>query len=45
MKLTARERREEIARLEKEMKKAAQMLEFEYAAILRDQLIKLRGEQ
>jgi len=45
VKLTARERREEIARLEKEMKKAAQMLEFEYAAILRDQLIKLRGEQ
>jgi excinuclease ABC subunit B len=45
VKMTARERKEEIARLEKEMKKAAQMLEFEYAAVLRDQLIKLRGEQ
>ncbi len=45
VKLTVRERKEEIARLEKEMKKAAQMLEFEYAAILRDRLIKLRGEK
>jgi excinuclease ABC subunit B len=45
VKLTARERKEEIARLEKEMKKAAQMLEFEYAAILRDRLIRLRGEK
>ncbi|MGE4352493.1 MAG: excinuclease ABC subunit UvrB [Oscillospiraceae bacterium] len=42
--MTARERREEIAKLEKEMKKASQMLEFEYAAILRDRIIKLRGE-
>ena len=45
MKMTERERREEIARLEKEMKKASQMLEFEYAAILRDRIIKLRGEK
>ena len=44
VRMTERERREAIARLEKEMKKAAQMLEFEYAAVLRDQLIKLRGE-
>ena len=44
VKMTARERMEEIARLEKEMKKASQMLEFEYAAVLRDRLIKLRGE-
>ena len=44
VKMTARERREEIARLEKEMKNASKMLEFEYAAILRDRIIKLRGE-
>ena len=31
--------------MEKEMKKAAQMLEFEYAAILRDRLVLLRGEK
>ena len=35
VRMTARERQQEIARLEKEMKKAAQMLEFEYAAVLR----------
>ena len=45
VKLTDRERREAIAKLEKEMTKAAKMLEFEYAALLRDQLIKLRGEK
>ena len=45
VRMTGRERREAITRLEKEMKKAAQMLEFEYAAVLRDQLIKLRGEE
>ncbi len=44
VKMTESERREEIAKLEKKMKEAAKMLEFEYAAILRDQLIKLRGE-
>ena len=42
--MTARERREEISKLEKDMKKASGMLEFEYAAILRDRIIKLRGE-
>ena len=31
--------------MEKEMKKASQMLEFEYAAILRDQIIELRGKE
>ena len=36
---------EEIDRLEKEMRKAAQMLEYEYAAVLRDQIIRLRGEK
>ena len=45
VKMTDREKREAIDKLEKEMKKAAQMLEFEYAALLRDQLIKLRGEK
>ncbi len=42
-KLTDRERAETIARLEKEMKEASRMLEFEYAALLRDQIIELRG--
>lgn len=42
--LTKQQRREAIARLEKEMKEAAKMLEFEIAAALRDQIIKLRGE-
>ena len=43
--MTESERREEIAKLEKKMREAAKMLEFEYAAVLRDQLIKLRGEK
>ena len=34
----------EIARLEKQMRKAAQMMEFEFAAVLRDQIIQLRGD-
>ena len=38
-----RERDAEIARLEREMKEASKMLEFEYAAILRDRIIELRG--
>ena len=42
--LTKIQRMEAIARLEKEMKEAAKMLEFEIAAALRDQIIKLRGE-
>ena len=45
VKMTASERKEEIAKLEKKMREAAKMLEFEYAAVLRDQLIKLRGEK
>jgi excinuclease ABC subunit B len=44
VKMTAREREEAIAKLEKEMKHAAKMMEFEYAAILRDRIIKLRAE-
>ena len=35
----------EIAKLEKEMKEASKMLEFEYAAVLRDRIIELRGEK
>jgi len=45
VKMTRREREEAIAKLEKEMQAAAKMLEFEYAAVLRDRIIKLRGEQ
>ena len=44
VKMTQKERQAEIARLEKEMKKAARMMEYEYAAVLRDQIIALRGE-
>ena len=44
-KLSDRERAETIARLEKEMKAASKMLEFEYAALLRDQIIELRGSK
>ena len=43
VKMTAKEREREIERLEKEMKKAARMMEYEYAAVLRDQIIELRG--
>ena len=44
-KLSDRERREEIAKLEKQMREASKMLEFEYAAVLRDRIIALRGEE
>ena len=44
-KLSDQERAAEIAKLEKEMKEAAKMLEFEYAAVLRDRIIELRGEK
>ena len=43
-KLSNQERAAEIAKLEKEMKEAAKMLEFEYAAVLRDRIIELQGE-
>ncbi len=43
VKLTRAEREREIARLEKEMRAAAKMMEFEYAAVLRDRIIELRG--
>ena len=44
VKLTRSERDKEIKRLEKEMTAAAKLLEFEYAAALRDRIIELRGE-
>ena len=44
-KLSAAERQATIARLEKEMKQASRMLEFEVAAVLRDQIIQLRNEE
>ena len=43
-KLTKSEVVEEIAKLEKQMKEAAKMMEFEYAAVLRDRIIELRKE-
>ena len=42
-KLTDAERTAEIAKLEQEMKEASKLLEFEYAAVLRDRIIELRG--
>ena len=45
LKMTKAEKEKEIARLEKQMKEAARMMEYEYAALLRDQIIELRGKQ
>lgn len=45
VKMTKVEKEKEIARLEKQMREAARMMEYEYAAILRDQIIELRGAQ
>ena len=45
VRMTAKEREAAIEKLEKEMRKASKMLEFEYAAVLRDRIIKLRGEK
>ena len=45
VKMTKVEREREIARLEKEMRAAARMMEYEYAAVLRDRIIELRGEK
>ena len=44
VKMTKAEKEREIARLEKQMKEAAKMMEYEYAAVLRDQIIELRGK-
>ena len=44
VRMTERERKELIEQLETKMRKAAQMLEYEIAAQLRDEIIRLRGE-
>ena len=41
--LSKKERDAAIEKLEKEMKEASKRLEFEYAAVLRDRIIELRG--
>ena len=43
-KMTAAARKAEIQKLEREMREASKMLEFEYAAILRDRIKQLRAE-
>ncbi len=43
--LSKKEAADLIVKLEKEMKEASRRLEFEYAAILRDQIIELRGKE
>ncbi len=43
-KLTKPELAAEIAKLEKQMEEAAKLMEFEYAAVLRDRIIELRKE-
>jgi excinuclease ABC subunit B len=43
LKMTASEKRVVIEKLERQMREAAKMLEFELAAELRDRIIKLRG--
>ena len=42
VKMTRAEKDREIAKLEKAMREAARMMEYEYAAVLRDQIIELR---
>lgn len=44
IKMTKAEKEKEILRLEKQMKEAARMMEYEYAAVLRDQIIELRKQ-
>ena len=45
VRMTEREKKELIGQLESKMRKAAQMLEYEIAAQLRDEIIRLRGEK
>ena len=45
VKMTKAEVEKEIAKLEKQMKEAARMMEYELAALLRDQIIELRGNK
>ena len=44
VKMTRQELAREIEKLEAQMRKAAHMMEYEYAAVLRDEIIRLRGE-
>ena len=44
VKMTKKELEREIEKLEKKMREAARMMEYEYAAVLRDEIIRLRGE-
>ena len=43
-KLSKKERDAAVEKLEKEMREASKRLEFEYAAVLRDRIIELRGQ-
>lgn len=45
LKMTAIEKKQLIEQLEAQMRKAAKMLEYEIAAQLRDEIIRLRGEK
>ncbi len=45
VRMTASEKKVLIDKLEKQMREAAKMLEFEMAAQIRDRLVKLRGEK
>ena len=44
VKMTKQELQRRIEKLEKSMREAARMMEYEYAAVLRDEIIRLRGE-
>ena len=44
VKMTKQELQRHIEKLEKNMREAARMMEYEYAAVLRDEIIRLRGE-
>ena len=43
VKMTRQELSREIEKLEAQMRKAAHMMEYEYAAVLRDEIIRLRS--
>ena len=44
VKMTKQELQRQIEKLEMNMREAARMMEYEYAAVLRDEIIRLRGE-
>ena len=44
VKMTKQELQRQIEKLEKNMREAARMMEYEYAAVLRDEIIRLRTE-